>query len=93
MLLSNRENIGVLSLLPKKIKVLVLKFVVKFKSGLRNFIQISDLYQSCGMSLFRLSCLNQICVYMITMEKVSYDHVCVRSGPGTIRPVPGILQI
>ena len=52
MLLSNCETIAVLSLLPKKIKVLVLKLVVKFKSGHQNFIQISDLYQSCGMSLF-----------------------------------------
>ena len=32
----------------------VLKFVVTLKSGHRNFIKISYLYQSCGMSPFSL---------------------------------------
>ena len=43
----------------------VLKFLVKFKSGHQKVIQLSDLYQSCGISLFSL--------YMSESDLYRYD--------------------
>ena len=68
----------------------VLKFVFEFKSGHRNSMQFSDLYQSCGMSLFSL-CMSESDMYWYdNYGKVRYDHVCFQSGPCMIRPVPGL---